>query len=223
VARSTFRIIRAAEGGSQVNGDEGSNALLGSAGGDYMLGGGRDYLQGNAGDDMLVGGAGADGLYGGGGIDWASYLSAASGVRVYLEAPAGNTGDATGDTYNSIENIWGSTSNDVLVGNAGSNFINGDGGADALDGKGGNDAYMVNDVRDTVIEVAGGGQDTVRTSVSYALSADVEVETLIAIGSGAINLTGNALANSISGTVADNVIDGGAGADRMGGREGDDI
>ena len=60
-------------------------------------------------------------------------------------------------------------------------------------------------------EAAGGGSDRVLTSVSYTLTTGQEIETLSTTnnaGTGAINLTGNAFAQTITGNAGANVIDG---------------
>jgi len=211
VARSTFQITRAAAGNSTVVGTDDSNALLGNGGNNVMNGGaGRDYLQGDAGNDVLLGGLGADGLFGGEGIDWASYDGAVMGVQASLAAPGGNTGEAAGDIYNSIENLLGSRAADALFGNAGANVIDGSFGADAMDGGAGDDTFHVDNAGDGVI--GGSGNDTVVTSVGFTLSGDVE--NLIATGTAALGLTGNSLANTITGN---------AGANKVSGELGDDV
>jgi len=68
-------------------------------------------------------------LFGNGGSDTADYANAASvgglGLTIDLSNPANNTGEAAGDTYNSIENIRGSSFNDTLKGDAGANKLTG--------------------------------------------------------------------------------------------------
>ena len=74
-----------------------------------------ETLQGTSADETFIGGAGADKLIGGGGTDTASYASAGAGVVVNLINVSLNTGDAAGDTYDSIENIVGSNYNDTIT------------------------------------------------------------------------------------------------------------
>jgi Ca2+-binding RTX toxin-like protein len=87
-------------------------------------------------------------------------------------------------------------------------------------GGAGNDTYMVDNVGDGVTELSGQGADTVRTGISHSLSN--YVETLILIGTGNINGTGNALANTLLGNTGSNILDGKLGADTMKGGAGND-
>jgi len=84
----------------------------------------------------------------------------------------------------------------------------------------GNDTYVVDNAADTITELAAAGTDTVETSSSYILSANLENLTLT--GAAAVNGTGNADANALTGNSANNILDGGAGADAMAGGLGND-
>ena len=91
-----------------------------------MFGGqGPDILRGDAGDDRLFGGqdgdsleggAGADLLDGGRGTDERDLPHSATGVAASLASGHGTAGDAAGDVYVSIENMWGCYYDDVLEG-----------------------------------------------------------------------------------------------------------
>ena len=105
--------------------------------------------------------------------------------------------------------------------------MNGDTGSDMLHGGGGNDIYFVNAQDDLVVEgMNDGGVDTVLSSASYVLGAGVEVEQLQTTsfaGTGAIDLTGNALAQQIFGNAGANRLEDGLGAaDTLTGGAGDD-
>ena len=122
-------------------------------------------------------------------------------------------------------NLAGNAFAQTITGNDGANVIDGSGGADIMQGLGGNDTYFVDNPSDIVNELVGGGSDRVLTSVSYALIAGQEIEALSTAnpaGVGAINLTGNAFAQTITGNAGANVIDGGAGNDTLDGLGGVD-
>lgn len=139
-------------------------------------------------------------------------------------------GTAGTDTINGLGSddiLNGLGGADILNGGAGSDTMNGGAGVDAMRGGAGNDVYVVDDVGDTVDESVGGsgGTDTVQSTISFSLADPVvlgAVENLSLTGSGAINATGNALANILTGNDGANILDGGAGADTMRGGAGDD-
>jgi len=135
--------------------------------------------------------------------------------------------------------IDGTSGNDTLIGTEGPDTINGLAGLDSLSGLGGddlldggagadtmlgglgNDTFIVDDAGDVVVENAAEGNDTVQSSVSYTLAANVE--SLVLTGTAALNGTGNALNNILTGNAGNNVLDGGAGNDTMTGGPGNDI
>lgn len=185
-----------------------------------------NYLTGNAGANVLAGRAGADSLDGGAGSDTASYADAAAAVSVSLLL-AGSAQDTAGDgldTLISIENLIGSRWNDQLTGDDGANVLEGLLGRDTLQGGAGNDTYIIQQILfqdDVIIEVAGGGNDTVQIEPGFAgfglaLSLEdaqyAEIENLRG-GLGDDTLTGDAGANSLDGGGGDDSLVGGTGND----------
>jgi Ca2+-binding RTX toxin-like protein len=121
-----------------------SEMLIGGVGGDVLYGGGSgDTLVGGVGDDLLIASDGSERVEGGDGIDIVSYthgqVDFLAGVTVDLADPSRNTGQAAGDTYDSIEAVFGSFADDILVGDAGSNILMGSYGNDRLIGGAGAD------------------------------------------------------------------------------------
>ena len=113
-------------------------------------------------------------------------------------------------------NLTGNEIANALYGNAGANMLDGGGGDDVMHGFGGDDYYVVDSAGDQAIEVAGQGYDVVFARTSYTLAAGTSVEALSTItweATGAINLTGNELANALYGNAGANVLDGKGGTD----------
>ncbi len=123
-----------------------------------------------------------------------------------------------------IENVIGTAKADQIVGNSASNVINGGGGADTMSGGIGNDTYYVDNAGDVVNEVNGQGTDTVFASLSYVLSNSQSIENLTGnAGATGLTLTGNDLANQITGLGGNDVLYGGIGNDTLSGQGGNDI
>ena len=106
------------------------------------------------------------------------------------------------------------------TGNADANTITGNSGNNILAGGGGNDTFIVQNAGDVVTEALNEGTDTVQSSVSFALGANVENLTLT--GGGNVNGTGNGDANTITGNTGNNILTGGGGADTLVGGTGTD-
>ena len=117
-------------------------------------------------------------------------------------------------------NGTGNALNNILTGNAGNNTLDGGLGADLMAGGLGNDIYVVDNAGDVVSEAAGAGTDTVRSSVTYTLGANVE--NLMLTGVAAINGTGNALNNILTGNAGNNTAGRRARRRPHGGRAGND-
>jgi len=85
-------------------------------------------------------------------------------------------------------------------------------------GGAGNDTYVVDNTGDVVTENPGGDTDTVQSSITYSLGANVENLTLT--GTANINGTGNTNDNVITGNSGNNVLAGLGGADSLDGGAG---
>ncbi len=117
------------------------------------------------------------------------------------------------------ENILGSSVKDIIRSGGGADTLNGGAGIDKLFGGFGNDTYFVN-ARGEAIEFGGAGNDSVNSSASYTLGANLENLTLTG---GANNFgLGNGLANNLTGNSGNNVLGGKAGNDILIGGDGAD-
>ena len=121
------------------------------------------------------------------------------------------------------DRIVGSSNDEYLEGYAGDDALVGKAGADTLAGGTGDDTYIVDDPRAIVVEHLGEGVDSVSSTVSFALPAGMEIETLMASGDASVNLTGNSYANLVIGNDGSNLIRGGAGDDTIRGEAGHDV
>ncbi|HSB73539.1 MAG TPA: peroxidase family protein [Candidatus Methylomirabilis sp.] len=221
-------------GNDGLNGGAGDDGLNGGAGADTMVGGaGNDtFIVDDAGDVVLeLVGGGTDTVR----TALASYTLGTT-VENLTFTGAGNFsgtgnalantlfGGAGNDTLSGLDGddgLLGGAGNDTLAGGAGNDGLNGGAGADLLVGGLGHDTYVVDDLGDVVLEFAGGGTDTVRTTLgSYTLGANLE--HLVYAGTGPFTGTGNALANALTGGAGADTLDGAAGADRLFGGLGND-
>ncbi|MBK9308279.1 MAG: DUF2974 domain-containing protein [Nitrospira sp.] len=123
------------------------------------------------------------------------------------------------------DRLLGLSGDDQLAGLAGHDELDGGSGADQLIGGSGDDQYLVEDPGDLITELTNEGVDTVLSSVTRALEANVENLTLVdpSTGSGHINGTGNELDNILTGNSSINVLTGGLGNDTYVVSEGDRV
>ncbi len=231
-------------------GNAAANLLTGNAGANHLAGlAGDDTLAGGAGADTLDGGTGADSLAGGEGTD--TYIVdapddsvlelGATGIDQVLSGVSWSLGSAlewlvltgtaaTAGTGNALANritgnsaanaLSGGAAADTLAGNAGADTLDGGSGADSLAGGTGDDVYRLDDGGDCITEAANAGTDRVLASVTAILGTNLE--DLALEGDGAIQGTGNTLANFVTGNDAANLLAGLAGADTLRGDGGDD-
>jgi len=132
-----------------------------------------------------------------------------------------------------IENATSGSGDDTLIGNAvanrltsgaGNDVLDGGGGADIMIGGLGTDTYHVDNRGDVVVEAYGAGTDTVISTISHVLRANLE--NLTYTGKTASSLTGNEISNKIDASTATGAVtaNGGAGNDViLGGAAGDTL
>jgi Ca2+-binding RTX toxin-like protein len=180
--------ITTGDGNDNLNGRDGDDILNAGAGNDELLGeAGDDILNGGDGDDSLYGGAGADQLNGGAGTDTARYQTA---VTINMLTGV-HTGDAEGDTFNSIEVIQGSSLADVFVAGVGADGFAGGGGVDILD------------------YAASTAGVNVHLTANTAAGGYAEGDTI----SGFETLIGTTFADTLGSATAGHSLQGGAGDD----------
>jgi Ca2+-binding RTX toxin-like protein len=235
-----------------LSGLSGNDTLLGLLGDDTLLGGdGNDFMNGGGGNDRLVGGAGSDTYVvdragdaiveqSGGGIDTvqssATRTLSANVENLILTGTAaidgtGNTlanvitGNGAANTLSGLDGndaLLGGNGNDRLLGGNGTDALNGGAGTDRLEGGAGDDSYVVDSLADKVIEGAGAGTDTLRSTIVITnLPANVEVFQLL--GNADVNLTGDGDIDRMIGNNGANTISGLGGNDKLAGGGGNDV
>ncbi|CAN1210926.1 5'-nucleotidase/2',3'-cyclic phosphodiesterase [Tumidithrix helvetica PCC 7403] len=189
----------------------------------------NNTLSGGIGDDTLDGGLGADSMNGGLGndtyivdnindaiTDFLGMDTVFSSIDWTLGSNLENltltgAGDING-TGNNLKN--------AIAGNSGNNILNGGTNADSLIGSAGDDTYIVDNTGDLVTELTNEGTDTILSSVTRTLEANVENLTLT--GTSSISGIGNDLDNTLLGNSGNNTLTGGLGADMLVGGKGND-
>ncbi|HEY0086633.1 MAG TPA: calcium-binding protein, partial [Allosphingosinicella sp.] len=220
--------------GDTLNGGTGHDTLIGDAGKDTLDGGaGRDRMAGGAGDDTYIVDEAASSVMGPNGLETVpgDVVVEAAGagtdeIRTALSAFSlaliANVENLTGTRTDGGQALQGNSLTNIIRGTAFADTITGSLGNDQLIGGAGDDVYIYNAAANTIVEDAGGGTDTVRTSfLSHTLGANLE--NLEGLNTEGQSLTGNSLANRITGNSGNDTLDGGLGADTLIGGLGNDI
>ena len=171
---------------------------------------GNDLLEGGEGNDQFWSGADADRIHGGAGRDHLSYYASDAAVAVNLATGAASGGYAEGDTFTSIESVYGTRFADRLTGDDGNNNLFGGAGADVLEGGAGLDflGYHESDAAVTVNLATGAASGGHATGDTF---------------SGFERLLGSPYNDHLTGDEGDNFLVGGAGADVLVGGPGADF
>ena len=201
--------------------DDLNDMLMGGMGDDILWGGmGDDTLSGGAGNDRLIGGPGGDALDGGAGSDTADYAKSDGRVHVDLKEHFDTQDDdpgpvygghAEGDSLQSIENIWGSSYSDELIGNHVANRLFGRGGNDKIMGGRGDDGIW-----------GGAGADLLMGERGDDMLFGGSDDDLLEGGDGDDHLMGQAGDDILEGDAGNDILEGGMGADDLDGGDGSD-
>ncbi|QLE59276.1 calcium-binding protein [Nostoc sp. TCL26-01] len=215
-------------GNDEIKGSQGNDTLLGAEGNDIIFSfNGNDFLDGGIGNDTMIGGLGNDTYV----VDsTGDVVTETSTLATEIDTVQSSVSYTLGAnleklilTGSAAINGTGNSLNNTITGNTANNILNGGAGNDTMIGGLGNDIYIVDATGDVVTESSTLATeiDTVQSSVSYTLSANLE--KLVLTGSAAINGTGNSISNAITGNAANNTLNGAAGNDILSGRAGADI
>ena len=196
-----------------ISGASGADTINGWGGDDSLIGGdGDDSIVGGSGGDTLVGGLGDNWLNGGSGVDTVSYASASSGVYVDIVGEDGSVNDAPWyDLLQSIENVIGSSYDDVISPNDAATFLDGGAGYDILS--------LYEFVSAVNINMASGAVGRFDGYFSPLTIQNFEVVSGTQFSD---TIVGDSSANWLEGIQGDDSIDGGSGADTVVGDYGDD-
>jgi serralysin len=202
--------------GTAVGSEIGSDRLLnienvsGGSGADMMIGNAlQNVLKGNGGNDVLKMSAGKDRLYGDGGIDTVTYAGLA-GVTVNLTQGA----DSMGSRLFGVENVIGTSFNDIVVGDGSNNVFFASGGKDKYYGEAGLDLVSYVGLSSGVIVNLVQGADSIGSrlfGIENVLGSAFK-DTFV----------GDARANAFYGGAGNDYLDAGAGNDYLDGGFGND-
>lgn len=155
-------------------------------------------------------------------IEWFVFADgsqwSASDINAGFSMVSGN-GSLSGTAGDDL--LYGGAGADTLDGGAGNDLLDGGAGADRLVGGEGDDTYIA-DANDTIVELAGGGIDTLVWTGSGAVVLQDELENLVLAESAGYQATGNQANNHIVGNSKSNSLNGGGGADTLEGGLGND-
>lgn len=219
--------LNGGDGADEVWGEDGNDTLVGGSGNDRLLGGaGNDVYRvgrGDGSDRIEVAGDGSDVLELKDGILQSDVHLLRDGNDMVVSIDQGQTQVRVVSHFSHSEfslktirfsdgAVWNAEQIAAQIPPTTANAMVG--GAD-------DDQFLVDDVNDTVTEMVNQGIDTVLSSITHTLGANVENLTLTGVID--INGTGNALNNRLVGNSGANMLNGGSGSDTLEGGAGNDF
>jgi Ca2+-binding RTX toxin-like protein len=201
---SRFERVVGGEGNDDITGDGSANQLWGGKGNDVLAGAGTGEL---------------DELVGGDGNDTASYADRGTGVTISLST-------FIEDDLVEIENLVGSSFNDVLTGDTHVNVIRGGDGSDTINGgaDGGDDLKGGTDAGHDVLSYAG---ETTPIAINFGGVGPAGTDSVSQFEEGVggndnDTLVGDANPNTLRGGPGQDTLVGHGGADTIDGGADDD-
>ncbi|MEZ6032938.1 MAG: Calx-beta domain-containing protein [Planctomycetaceae bacterium] len=220
-----------------ITGGVGNDTLTGNSLRNTLDGqGGNDILDGDSGDDNYVFDTdtplGADSIADSAGNDRLTFADSTNNVTVNLALTTAQIVNSnltlTLNSAVSIENVFGGSGNDTLIGNTLANTLVGGVGADSLNGGDGNDSLIIDELDTSVVGGAGYDRVTLGGTTSGAVALNLnsgQIEYVWAISStydNIFNAAGATWGVTIYGGSGNDSITGGEGNDKLYGREGND-
>lgn len=126
-----------------------------------------------------------------------------------------------GKVINYVENAWGGSGDDKIIGNNGQNLLRGNGGADTIDGKNGTDRIFGGGGSDDLY--GGAGKDKLSGGSKDDFLFGGGGKDRVIGGSGDDRLVGNGGNDLLKGQGGDDTLDGGLGNDTLIGGNGSDV
>jgi len=201
-------------GDDTVKGDD--NSWVALCTGKAWVCAGSDTFYGGSGDDIMIGGDGADTYDGGLGVDTASFADNSTAVTATLnDSTLTSNYSICSDSdliLPNVENLIGSSGNDILSGNDRNNIIDGGFGTDTIYGLSGIDTVSYASRTAAVTATLNGSNVSGQAGEKDTLSTDIE--NLVG-GSGNDVLSGNASANTIIGGGGNDTLYGLGGYDNL--------
>jgi len=203
--------------------NSGNDSLVANTGNDTLVAGsGADTLvAGTTGTDSLVGGSGNTTFLVNNTADIVTDTSTTasntlmSTVTYSLPTNVNTlifTGTAAlkGTANSGNDSLVANTGNDTLVAGSGADtLVAGVTGTDSLVGGSGNDTFFVNNTADKVTDTSTTASNTIVSSVSYTLPANVQY--LMLSGTAALAATGNTVLDLITGNTGNDTLTAGTG------------